>query len=108
MGDDGMVDDATIGDDGMVNLGAIDLGAGKEPGPAEDGRSHVEEIEARQFTGDIEVRFKEIADRANVFPIALKHIREDAMCLNALRNDVLAEVGEGVVQKFTNDLPVED
>ena len=39
----------------MVDLRAVDLGAGQEAGAAENRRAHVEEVEAGEFVADVEV-----------------------------------------------------
>src|SRR5580765_8534342 len=110
--DDGVFDNgvwqyAAVVDDGVVNLGTVDFGAGQKARAAENGRSHVEEVEARQFAGDVEVGFEKRADGADVFPIALKYRGEYAHFVDGLGDDVLAEIGHRIVEKFLDYIPTE-
>ena len=82
VGDAGVIDDAAVGDDGMIDLRAVDLRAGQKARARENRRAHVEEIEARQLGGDIEVRFEERTDGSDVLPIALENIGEHALGLD--------------------------
>ena len=106
--DPGAVDDAAVRNHGVVHLGAVDLGAGQIAGPGEDGRAHVEEIEARQLGDEVEVRLEEVPDGSDVLPIALIDIGENPVGGDGLRDDVLAEVGQVVVQQVANDVAVEN
>jgi len=61
VGDLCAVDDAAVGDERVVNVRAVDLGAGQITRPRKDRCAHVEEIEARQFGDEIQVRLEERA-----------------------------------------------
>ena len=106
--DDGAVEDAAVGNHRVIDLGAVDLRAGQEARPAEDRRGHVEEVEARQLVGDVEVGLEEGADGPDVLPVALEDEGEDAQVLDGVGDDVLAEIGQGVVQQAAEDVAVED
>ena len=104
----GAVDDAAVGNDGVVHLGTVDLGAGQIAGPGENGRAHVEEIEARQLGDEVEIRLEKVPDGSDVLPIALINVGEDPVRVDGLGDDVLAEVGQVVVQQVANDVAVEN
>ena len=95
-----VVDDAAVGNHRVVNLRAVDFGAGQKARAAENRRVHVKEIEARQFGNEIEVRLEKRADGADVLPIALKNVGENAARLDGLGNDVLAEIGQRIVEQL--------
>ena len=71
------------------------------------GRGHIEEIEARQLGGHVEVRFEERTDRSDVLPIALKDVGEHAARFDRAGNDVLAEIRERIVEQLAHDFPAE-
>src|SRR5204862_2370222 len=108
VGDDGVVENAAVGNDRMINLRAVDFRAGQKARPAEDGGGHVEKVEARQFIGDIEVGLEEGADGADVFPVALEERGEDAQAWDDLGNSSFAEIGQGVVEQSSDHLAAED
>jgi len=91
----------------MVDLGPIDLRAGKEPGPREDGRLHVEEIEPGKLGGQLDVGLEEVPDSPDVLPVALVGESEDAVGMDRVGDDVLAEIGQIVVEQFEHDVPIE-
>ena len=105
---DGAVENTAVGNHRMIQLGAIDLRARQKARTAENRRGHVEEIEARQFVGDIEVGLEESANGADVLPVTLEHKREHPQILNRVRDDMLAKVGQGIVQQAADDFTVED
>ena len=100
-------EDATVGDHGMIDLCAVDFRAGQEARAGEDRRVHVEKIEPWQFRSEIKVGFEEGADRSDVFPITLEHVGIDAIGLNGMRNDVLAEIGVVVVEQMADQITAE-
>ena len=51
-----VVDDAAVGDERVVNLGAVDLRAGQKARARKNGRAHVKKIEARQFGHQVKIR----------------------------------------------------
>ena len=79
LADGRMVDDAAVGNDGVIDLRPIDLRSRQKTRAGENRRAHVEEIEARQLGSEIEVRFEEGADGSDVLPVALENIGEHAM-----------------------------
>ena len=107
-GDAGVIDDAAVGDDGVVNLRAVDLGAGQEARTGKNRRAHVEEIEARQFGSQLQVCLEEVADRPDVLPIALINIGENAVRVDGVRDDVLAEIGQRIVEQALDEAAVEN
>ena len=92
----------------MVDLRAVDLGAGQIARAGKDGRAHVEEIEARQFADEVEVRLEKCADGADVLPVALKDEGKNAAGLDGLGDNVLAEVGQRVIEQIVDDGAVEN
>ena len=64
----------------------------------EDRRAHVEEIERGEFAAEVEIRFEEIADRSDVFPVALENVGVNFVRLDRPGDDVLTEVSEIVVE----------
>src|SRR5271156_6457439 len=72
-----VIDDAAVGNHGVVNLRAVDFRAGQIAWPRKNRRAHVKEIEARQFGNEIKVRVEKRADGANVFPVALENVGEN-------------------------------
>ena len=108
VGDARAVDDAAVGNDGVVNLRAVDLGAGQIARAAENRRAHVEEIEPRQFGDQVQVGLEKRADGADVLPVTLKDVGENAVRVDGVRDDVLAEIGQGIVQQFADELAVEN
>ena len=73
-----------------------------------DRRHGVEEIELRHRIGELEIRVEESADRADVLPVALENVGVDAELREHVRDDVLAEIHEGVVERFDQHLAVEN
>src|ERR1035438_5044227 len=71
--DDSAIDNAAVGNDRMIDLGAVDFRAGQKARAAEDRRGHVEEVEPWQFVRHIEVGLEEGANGPNVLPIALEY-----------------------------------
>ena len=63
----------------MVNLRAVDLGAGQIARARKNRRAHVEEIETRQFGDQVQVRLEKRADGADVLPVALINVGENAV-----------------------------
>ena len=92
----------------VVNLRAVDLGAGQIARARKNRRAHVEEIEARQFGNQIQVRLEKGADGADVLPIALKDVGENAVRFDGVRDDVLAEIGKRIVEQVADEVAVEN
>src|SRR5688572_9581298 len=93
-----VVDDATVGDDGVINFCAVDFRSGQKPGPGENRRAHIEEIKLRQLRNQVQVRLEKVPDRSDVLPVSLKNIRENAVRLDGAGNDMLPEIRHGVVE----------
>src|ERR1035438_9865805 len=106
--DDSDLDNAAVGNDRMIDLGAVDFRARQKARAAEDRRGHVKEVEARQFVRDIDVGLEEGANGSNVLPIALEHKGEHAQILNSVGDNMFAKIGERVVQQAADDVAVED
>ncbi len=87
-----MIDDTSIGNDGMVDFGAIDLRGRQKPRARKHRRAHVEKVEARQFRGHVDIGVEKGADGPDVLPITLEDIGEDAEVRDGRGNDMLAEV----------------
>src|SRR5438552_490413 len=102
MADRSAIDDAAIRNDRMINLCAIDFRARQKAGTAENRRAHVEEIEARQFIRNIQVRFKKGADGSDIFPITLENKRAYAEVFNRLGDDMLPKVCQVIFQQSEN------
>ena len=107
MGDFGAVDDAAVGNDRVIQHGAVDFGSRQEPRPGENRGAHVEKVEARQFRSHVEVGLEERADRSDVLPVTLENVGKDSVRLDGAGNDVLAEIGIGVFQQLEQDVAVE-
>src|SRR5205085_2591116 len=90
----------------VIDLRPIDFGTGQEPRPRKDWGGHIEEIELGQFRHEVQVRFEEIADGSDVFPITLEDEGEKFVRVDRAGNDVFAEISEGVVQKLQQDIAV--
>src|ERR1044071_3605363 len=106
--DRSMVEDAAVRDDGMIDLRAIDFRARQKARTAEDRGRHVKEIETWQFTGDIQIRLEKGANRADVFPISLKNIREHSLLGDGCRDDVLAEIRLRILQQAFDHIASEN
>src|SRR5262245_25320127 len=79
IGNAGVIENAAVGNHGVFDVRAVDLGPGKKTRTGEDRRGHVKKVEPRQLGGDIDVRFEEGADRADVLPVTLEYKREYAV-----------------------------
>jgi len=108
VGDARLVDNAAVGDEHVINVSAVDFGAGQIPRAAENRRAHVEEVEPRQFRHEVEVRLEKRADGADVLPVALKNVGEHAARTDGVRDDVLAKIRQRVVKQFADQTAVEN
>src|SRR5436190_3806968 len=111
--DGGAIEDAAVGNDRVIDLANVGLGGGQKARARKDRRVHIEEIEAGQLGGDIEVGLEEVADGADVFPITLEDIGEDTILGAAtgdrLRDDMFAEIVPlGVFEELDEHVAVED
>src|SRR5438093_10813536 len=88
-----MIDDAAVADDRVIDLRAVDLGAGQKAGTGKNGRDHVEEIETGQLGGDIEICLEEGANGADVLPVTLVDVGKDALLGDGAGMCVVSEVG---------------
>ena len=102
------VHDATVGNDRVIDQRTVHLRGGQEAWARINRRGHVEEIEARQIGGDIQIRLEERADRPDVLPVTLENMRRNAVRLNRLRDDVFAEIGLRVVEQLREHAAVEN
>lgn len=103
-----MVDDAAISDGGMVDGGSVDFGCREEARVRVDGCVHVKEVKGREFIGHFYVGFKVVTDGADVFPVALEDVGEDAMGFDGSRDDVAAKVvGVAVGKDFFEEVAFE-
>ena len=93
MSDAGMVDDAAVRDDRVIYMRPVYLGTRQETRTRKNGRGHVEEVETRQFGGDVQVGLEEGADGADVLPVTLIDVGDRRGAFYGTRDDVLAEVG---------------
>ena len=91
---------AAVSDQSSANGGTIDLGGRQKAGVGEDRRGAFKEVKLRHQTAEIEVGVEEVTDGADVFPVALKVEVKDAFVLDGVRDDVLAEIVERVVETF--------
>ena len=73
-----------------------------------DRRVGLKETVFRNHISEIEVSLVECADCSDVFPITFEDKRTDVSISNRLRNNVVTEIDELVLQQFNEDLPVED
>src|SRR5262252_4498889 len=101
-----MIENASVRDNGVVDLCPIDLRGGQEARPCENGRAHVKEVKPRQFLSEIEVRLEKRADCADILPVTLKDVGEDARFLDSVGDDVLAEIRVGILEQLHQHLPV--
>ena len=106
--DVGVVDDAAVGDDRLADRRAVDLAGGEETRVRVDGRGGVEEIELRHRVGELEIGVEEGADGADVLPVALVDVGVDAEFCEHVRDDVLAEIHEVIVERLHEHLAVEN
>src|SRR2546426_7385199 len=105
--DAGPIDDAAVRNDRVINGRAVDFRGRQKAWPREYWRAHVEKVKARQFGGHIEARLKKGPDRSDVLPVPLEHVRVNAMGVDGLGNDMLAEIGEFILQQLDDDVAVE-
>src|SRR5687768_8990720 len=103
-----MVDNASIRDDRVIDVRAIDLRGGQKARTGENRRSHIEEVEFRQLGHEVEIGLEKIANGSDVFPIVLEDVGKNAMCFDRVRDDMLAEIGHGVVEQFEQHVAVEN
>ena len=100
----GVGHDAAIGNDGLLDGGAVDLARGQETRVRVDRRGRIEEIEGRQRVGEIEIGLEKGADRPDVLPIALENIGLHAALVDHLGDDVLAEIDVLIVERIDEGL----
>ena len=101
------VDNAAVRNDRVIDLRTVNFRTRQEAWSAENRGAHIEKVEARQFTGQIQVCLEEGADGSYVFPITLKNIRVHPQFLDGLRNNVLAKVRQRILQQTKNHTPAE-
>lgn len=92
----------------MVDLRSVDFRSRKKTRPGENRRGHIEEIKPGQLRGDVEVRVKKRANRPDVLPVPLEHVRAYAHRLDGVWDDMFAEIRKRVVQQFANNIPVKN
>ena len=103
----GSVDDAAVGDDGLVNRRPVDLRGRQKTRARVDRRLHLEEVKLWQRRGHVQVGLEEGANRADVLPVTLVHMGVDGVRVDGARDDVLAEVCHLVLEQLDERLPVE-
>ncbi len=102
-----VIDDAPVRHHRMVDVRPVDLRSGQKPRTRKHRRAHVEEIEPRQLRRHVQVRLEKRPDRPNVLPVALVHVRINPVRLDRVRDDVLPEIRQAVVQQPDQHVPVE-
>src|SRR6185312_2088917 len=85
-------DHATVRHEAMFERRPVDAARGQIPHPRVDQPFLGKEIEGRVRPRQGQARFVVALDRAEIFPIAVEEVREDALALVVPREDFLAEV----------------
>src|SRR6185312_3207782 len=87
------IDDTALGDDRLFQRRAADLGRGQHPCPRIDRLFVVEEIEIRNVLCKTQVGLEKGRDIPDIGPVAVVLIAYHLIFLEALGNDLLAEIG---------------
>ena len=103
-----VLDDRAVAEDGVVDLALIDLRRRQVTVLGVDRRTGIEEVERRQRLGEREVGVEERLHRADVLPVALKNMGVEFFRAQQARDDLLTEVGHGVVQCVGQGLAVKN
>src|ERR1700676_3248581 len=102
-----MGDDATFGDNRLVNLGTVNFAGGKKTGVRVDRVEGIKKIIGRHGIREGQVCFEKSSDGSDILPVPLKNIGEDFVFVERGWNDVFAEIVETVVQRIDQDLAIE-
>ena len=112
--DDGAIDlgavhDAALGDEGAVDVAALQLRRGQEARMRVDGAGLVVEIERRDRIAQRQVGLEVRLDGPDVLPVAAVDVRLHALARDRVGDDVPAEVDElRVGDRLLEDLAPED
>ncbi len=100
--------DAAIGNDRLPQGGSVDFAAGQKARMGVDCGLWIKEAVFGSDIGKIEIRFVKSADCSDVFPVTFKNVGAHVPLLDRLWNDMLAEIGQVIIQAFHQHGAVED
>ena len=102
-----LLDGAAIGDQGAINLGRPHDACRQKARMGVDGCSGLVEVKFGIRIAQVEIRLEKRTDCSDVLPISLKNIGLHLVSLDGRGNDILAEIGQVIVETFLENFSLE-